>query len=612
MGVTQRIAGSPAGPATAADVAPDSARMVGLRDALLALVVAALAAGALGLSLILTSDAAAAREVDAAQALVLGVLFAATGLFAWWRRPANSTGRLMTAVGFAWLATVLAVSNTPWLYAAGMLLSVLPYAVLIHMLLAYPTGRLGGTFDRAVVATAYFAVTVLQVPVLLFNRTIWECGDCPGNPLFLTEDSSLGAVVLTAGDAAALLVAASLLVALVGRWRAADPRQRHTVAPVLLAGVATAGLLVLLLLAAIVGFSHAAIQALAHALVVALAAVPFSFLAGLLKSRLSRAEAVRQLIGKLGDGTAGDGSRGVRDALADSLADPTLTLGYWLPDERRYVDAEARPVALPAAGDPWRAASVVERDGQRVAAVIHDRALGEDPELIETAGAAAALALENERLQAELRARIEELRRSRARIVEAGDRARRRLERDLHDGAQQRLVALALGLRVARDRIEADPRRATRLLDEATDELTGISRELRELARGIHPPVLAERGLGPALETLAGRAPVPVELTATPSGRLPARVESAAYFLVAEALTNVARYAGATGAEVSVARRNGALDVEVRDDGVGGADPERGSGLGGLADRVAALDGSFEVVSPPGRGTVVRARIPCE
>ena len=462
----------------------------------------------------------------------------------------------------------------------------------------------------SIVAGAYFVTTVLQVPLVLFSETIWECGECPDNPLFITEGAA-GDALIGLGDVLSLVLAVALLVALTRRWRTADRRQRGEVAPVLLAGSATAVLLVLLLVASLVGFSNGAIDGLAYGTIVTLAAVPFAFLGGLLRSRLSRAEAVSRLIERLGD-SGRDGSRGVRDALADALADKTLTLAYWLPDEQRYVDMEGHPVVPPADGDPWRAATVVERDGRRVAAIIHDRALCEEPELIETSGAAAALALENERLHAELRARIEELRRSRARIVEAGDRARRRLERDLHDGAQQRLVALALGLRVARGKVGPDPGAATGLLDEATDELGRISGELRELARGIHPPVLAERGLAAALETLAGRAPVPVELVRAPCARLPEPVESAAYFLVAEALTNVARYAGATGAEVSAVCTDRGLDVEVRDDGVGGANADSGSGLSGLSDRVAALDGSFEVVSPPGHGTVVRARIPCE
>ncbi len=586
------------------------ARLGGLRSALLALAVAALVLGGIGLELIVASDPFGQREVGSVLALVLGWLFAGTGLFAWSRRPENHVGRLMTAAGFAWLVAVLGVSSSPWIYILGMLGAVLPYAVLIHLLLAYPSGRLSGTLDRSVVAGAYFATTALQLPLILFSEPVWDCGECPDNPLFISE-GAVGDAVIAVGDGLGVVLAMGLLVALVRRWRSTVPRERGAVAPVLLAGGATAILLVLLLVASYVGFSHAAVVGLAYGTMATLAVVPFAFVGGILKSRLSHAEAVSRLVERLGD-NGRDGSRGVRDALADALADRTLTLAYWLPDEERYVDVEGHSVAPPAHGDPWRAVSVVERDGRRVAAIIHDRGLGEQPALIETAGAAVGLALENERLHAELRARIEDLRRSRSRIVEAGDRARRRLERDLHDGAQQRLVALAIGLRVARGKVADDPAAASALLDEATDELGRISGELRELARGIHPPVLAERGLGAALETLARRTPVPVDLVGAPCSRLPERVESAAYFLVAEALTNVARYAGATGAEVSTVCDGRTLDVQVRDDGVGGAKPEAGSGLRGLADRVAALDGSFEVVSPPGQGTVVRARIPCE
>ncbi|MET0731412.1 MAG: sensor histidine kinase, partial [Solirubrobacterales bacterium] len=207
--------------------------------------------------------------------------------------------------------------------------------------------------------------------------------------------------------------------------------------------------------------------------------------------------------------------------------------------------------------------------------------------------------------------REQELKASRARIVAAADEARRRLERDLHDGAQQRLVALALNLRLAATKLETDPEAAAALLSETATELGEATTELRELARGLHPAVLSDRGLRPALEALAGRAPLPVELDASQPERLPEAVESASYFVVAEALTNVARYAHASRAEVSVSRENGEVEVSIRDDGVGGADPEAGSGLRGLADRVAALDGRLEVVSPPGAGTTVRAVIPC-
>ena len=233
--------------------------------------------------------------------------------------------------------------------------------------------------------------------------------------------------------------------------------------------------------------------------------------------------------------------------------------------------------------------------------ICHDASLDTEPELIAAVGAAASLALENERLNVELRARVEELRASRARIVQAADDERRRLERDLHDGAQQRLVSLALNLRLASSKLDTDPAAAKQLLEETASELGEATTELRELARGLHPAVLSDRGLRPALEALAGRAPVPVELAEPPAERLPAAVESASYFVVAEALTNVARYAQASHAEVSVSRANGQVEVEVRDDGVGGADPGAGSGLRGLADRVAALDGRLEVDQPARR-----------
>jgi signal transduction histidine kinase len=215
------------------------------------------------------------------------------------------------------------------------------------------------------------------------------------------------------------------------------------------------------------------------------------------------------------------------------------------------------------------------------------------------------------RLDAELLARLEELRASRARLVQAGDAERRRLERDLHDGAQSRLVGLSLLLGQLRRRVAGDPDAAA-LLDRAQEELRTSLAELRELARGIHPAVLTEHGLEPALSALAARAPVPVRLDAEGEGRLPGQVEIAAYFVVSEALTNVAKYAGASEASVAVRRENGSVTVEITDDGVGGADAANGSGLRGLADRVAALDGTLSLDSPPGHGTRLRVEIPCE
>ena len=216
------------------------------------------------------------------------------------------------------------------------------------------------------------------------------------------------------------------------------------------------------------------------------------------------------------------------------------------------------------------------------------------------------------RLNDELKARLEELAASRARIVTAGDVERRRLERNLHDGAQQRLVALSLSLQVALAKLESDPAAARALLATAAEELTLALAELRELARGLHPAVLSDHGLRAAVEMLAGRSPVPVEIAEIPDRRLPEPVEAAAYYLIAEALTNVAKYAHASTVRVRVAASDERVLVVVSDDGVGGADPGGGSGLRGLADRVESLGGSIEVVSPAGAGTALRAEIPGE
>jgi signal transduction histidine kinase len=284
-------------------------------------------------------------------------------------------------------------------------------------------------------------------------------------------------------------------------------------------------------------------------------------------------------------------------------------LAYWLPRFECYVDVEGRPVALPPAGS-GRAATLVDHDGDRVAALVHDSALSYQPELLEVVCAAADLALEQERLQAELKAHAEEVAGSRARIVEAGDTARRRLERDLHDGAQQQLVALAMALRLAEARIQSDPNAAEQLVASARADLEQSLAELRELARGIHPAVL-DHGLAVALDSLVARSAIPVSLAVKLEDRLPEPVEIAAYFVASEALANVGKYAQASAVTIKVSRDNGFAIIEIADNGVGGADDTRGSGLRGLADRVEAIGGHLQVVSPTGGGTVLTAEMPC-
>jgi signal transduction histidine kinase len=266
-------------------------------------------------------------------------------------------------------------------------------------------------------------------------------------------------------------------------------------------------------------------------------------------------------------------------------------------------------MALPV-DDPTRAVTVLERGGADMAAIIHDPALLEDPGLVASVASALRLAVENERLQAQVEAQLDEVRASRARIVEAGDAERKRVERDLHDGAQQRLVSLTLALRLAQTKLGDDVDPSVRLcLEQASSEAKAALAELRELARGIYPTILTEAGLGPAFETLADRSPVAVTVDVGAERFTPA-IEGAAYFVVSEALANIAKYAHAGRAEIRTLRDGDSLIVEITDDGVGGADPGSGSGLRGLADRLAAIDGTLEVTSPSGGGTCLRALIP--
>jgi signal transduction histidine kinase len=280
-------------------------------------------------------------------------------------------------------------------------------------------------------------------------------------------------------------------------------------------------------------------------------------------------------------------------ALGRALGDQSLKIAY-------------APVGPPG---PGRAMTPVERGGREVAALEYDEALEDDPELVEAVAAAAAMALENEHLHAESDARLEELRASRERLVAAGDAERRRLERNLHDGAQQRLVALSLQLRLIQGRIRRDPSSAEDLVDAASNELSQSLSELRELARGIHPAVL-NHGLPAALEAIADRSPVPTIVECEARERLPEPVELAAYFVASEALANVAKYSHAEHASIRLTRSDGVAVIQITDNGVGGADERGGSGLRGLGDRVEALSGRLYVTSPPGAGTVVTAELP--
>jgi signal transduction histidine kinase len=526
---------------------------------------------------------------------LVGFSFAACGLVAWRRRPDSRSGLLMTATGFLFFVDPLLGQLDAELVNTLRVLCVdwwiFPFVALILTLLT--SGRLRPGLDRALVASYAIPLGIGQVAWMLFDPD-------EGHLLLAFPDADV-AHVIDRGQRGTLvfLCVATVAVVAVRWWSASGPRRRALLPS--LGGafglLCFAGLLINDLV------SGTRSQALLWIAACSLVAVPAAFLAGLLRSRLARGNLAELFLG-LGAMRGDD----LRAALAKTLGDPLLAVGYPVPGGDAYVDAAGEPLALPSPGGD-RAVMPIERDGDEVAALVYDASLDDDPELVEAVRAAAAIAIENERLHSESHEQLVELKASRERIVSAGDAERRRLERNLHDGAQQRLVAIAMQLRLLQRRVGDDPS-ANELVTTASEELAHSLAELRELARGIHPAVL-EHGLAAALDSLAGRSTVATTLAYEPDGSLPEQVELAAYFVASEALANVAKYARAENATIRVWRVGDAASIEIADDGIGGADDSLGSGLRGLADRVEALDGRLWVVSPPGRGTTVTAELPC-
>jgi signal transduction histidine kinase len=580
--------------------------MRGLRRALFALGAVGFVAGAVPLALALANEGGHQRELIAVFGPLTGWAFIGTGIFAWARQPENRFGALMTAVGFSACVAALRVSTESWVFIVGLFFIALQWAVLYHMLLAFPSGALRGPVERVLVGAMYLSAVVVHPVQVLFQDT--AAAGFPENPVLISSEPDLASTISRSRFWVGLVLLVGLAWILAHRWREAGGAQRRALAPVLLSGGLVMGLLGAWYAAILGHLDEGLVNRLEDARIVVLATVPFAFLAGLLRSRVAGAAAVSEVVARLGDPNVR--RTGICHALADALDGTSLEIVYWVPERGEYVNEAGKRFELPPEGS-HQAAVPLEVGDHPAVVLIHDGSREDERELVRAVSAAATLTLENERLAADLRAKVEQLNVSRARIVASGDAARRRLERDLHDGAQQRLVSLALSLRLLRSRLDGDPN-ALRELEAARGELDRALEELRELARGIHPSVLTDRGLGAALEGLAHRVPLPVELVVTPGTRLPERVESASYFVVAEALTNVVKYARATHARVNVKRDDGRVLVEVSDDGVGGADPSTGSGLRGLLDRVSALGGGLEVESATGEGTTVRAEIPCE
>jgi len=559
------------------------------------------AAAAAASALALTRGAAHGQSTAlAVTTIVAGSMFVAAGIVAWLRRPANLTGPLMIAAGFLLFGGSLAQANQSLPFTIGLVVGPIPAAIIAQLMLAFPDGRLHSRWERLAVGAAYFDVIVLQIAMLMFMgfENLSGC-PCPDNLLLIRDDMTVHSALMGSQRVVSTIVAVWIGVLLARRWQTASRPLRRAIAPVLFASAVT----VVLIVSSLLVTNETAAQALHVASQIGLATVPVAYLMGLFAARMARVS-VGDLVVELSRQPA---PGQLRVALAHALRDPSLELAYWIPESGTYVGIEGQPVDVRAAAG--RSVTVLEVGDRRVAALLHDPALGENPQLLQAVGSAAGLALENERLQAELRAQLTKLRDSRARIVDAGDTARRRLERNLHDGAQQRLVALSVALGLAETKLATDLGRAAELLTGAREELRVALEELREIARGLHPAILG-RGLAVALEGVAERSSVPVELRIAADVRPSPPVEATAYYVVSEALTNVARYAHAKAAVVQVTTDGDQLVVDVRDNGIGGADISKGSGLQGLRDRVEAIDGRLEVRSSIGTGTCVTARLP--
>jgi signal transduction histidine kinase len=503
--------------------------------------------------------------------LVVGWTLTGSGLIAWSRRSGSRVGPLLVLSGFAWFLGTLAGSAIGWLAIIGGVFLTLHRAPLVHAIVGYPTGRVLGRLNVALVIAAYAyaavvplardsAVTIV-IAVALLSTTMWTYQRSTGP----RRQARFVAVV------AATALAMPLLAGGVGRLAGAGPDLEAALSWIYPASLALVGIILA---------------------------------TDLSRGRWAEAEVTR-LVVDLGDPPRA----GIRGRLAEALDDPSLELAYWLPESDGYVDETGRPIDVPAAGS-GRAITVLEQGGERVGALVHDAAAFDDPQLLRAVAATAQIALANVRLQADLRRHLDDLEASRRRLLETSDSQIRRLEALLRRGVGRQLSDLREALaRVRADAASSGEAGVQALLAEAERELEEAQHDLERFAAGVRPPALAELGVGAALSALAGRYGVPVRVSVVPE-RLPERVETAVYFMCSEALANVHKHAQATGVDLEVRIEDGSVVVVIADDGVGGAEPLVGSGLVGLRDRIEALGGRLSIDSPRGRGTRVTAEMP--
>jgi signal transduction histidine kinase len=513
-------------------------------------------------------------------------------------------------------ATALDTLATPGLDVLGQVAWAAVLVVAVYILLSFPEGRLPDQLARGVVAMTGLAAVLVWGALLATAERLPEfmpasqCDDgCPRNPVrFLGGSATVGDALAVASWSVTAGALIAVGVALTFRMRTAPSISRRTTGPILVAVLPVAATFAAAAVARAGGAAPATLERLGWFSTATSLTIPCAFLAGMLGARVFAGGALERLVARL--------SVGARDVdanrvLAEALGDPSLTVAFWRVQRSEYVDARGHPVQPPTGGT-GRSTTIVRQDGDPLAMIVHDAALDAEPGLVGAAGGAALMMLENARLQADLRASIADLQASRARLASAADAGRREIERNLHDGAQQRLVALRMRLAEAEAQAVSDDELRRSLGELGTDTEETID-ELRSLAHGVYPAVLVDHGLASALTSVARRSPLPVRVETALPGRLAPAIEAAVYFCCLEAIQNAAKHAGASATvTVSVRAHAGRVAFEIRDDGVGFDvhDVHGGHGLTNLQDRVAAIGGNVHVASGQGAGTTVRGDVP--
>jgi signal transduction histidine kinase len=556
-------------------------------------------------------------ELAAAGRALMVLVPVAVGCYAWYRGPHRRFGLLLMAAGFGWFLTTLAESDNSVLYSSGRVAGWLVEFELIYLALAFPSGRISYRIDRWIVAAVVILIAALYLPTALIDSdfpvpapyTTCNSG-CPQNAFFAlpSEPAFVDSGIRPLRDALAAFFFLVVTFRLARRVERANRPMRMAVTPVLAAAVVRFSAAGVFLIMRRLDANAAALDVVGWAAALAIPLMAAGFFLGLVRWRLFVATSLQTLGSRIRDA---DDSETLRARLAEAIGDPTLQLVYWVPERGgHWVDADGKEAALPELGS-GRGITEVREGSRRLAAMLHDEVLGDQDELIQAAAGYALIAVDNQRLYAEVETSLVEVSESRARMIASADRERRRIERDLHDGAQQRLVALRIKLELAEEALRDDPAGARPRLQALGAEVEATLDEIRALAHGVYPPLLADQGLAEAVRAAALRAPLPVTTRFDGIGRYPLEVETAVYFCCLEALQNAAKHAeGATGVTISIAEDD-QLRFQIRDDGAGfSVDGARGAGLTNMRDRATAVGGELDVVSEPGRGALVTGSVP--